>query len=533
MPREPETPATPAQAGKDDPLSSTSDHPGFPVRQGVLVRARNGDLIRYDATGVTLRLSDRVIEDIRQRLGAAPVAAGAAAAPASAGDLAAAEAALEAVDAWDIRIEGEWLRFSARLPGRQGARGFRKRLPRAEGGSTGGIIADAPGPLMGILGLGGARAALASAERPGFPFHVLGADDDIGAVGQSGVDAAAETDGLDQLREVTHEALVADACLGWQIETHGPLPLFVARAETDRAASAAELAQGPAFDNLMIAAANLRRAATALGKEPRIFCVALDFALEELSGSATAYRDAMIALMARIEAGLAAQGYDRPLFVTRLDAGAPGRATEAQVAGQWELAWNHGDHRLITSAPGYMFETDAYDRPTPAARRRMAEMTAAAVTAATPRPREPDPLTDGWRCPIFHLAEIEADAEGGDGGPVIRMIAQALAPLVLDAAEAPGGGHPVGFTLRGATNGARITGVSIDPADPQTVRLHLDRAPEGEAVSVAYGWGAPDADAGQAVRDGWELAAADGGTLHRWALPCVLPVHPGRGARHD
>ena len=96
------------------------------------------------------------------------------------------------------------------------------------------------------------------------------------------------------------------------------------------AASAAELAQGPAFDNLMIAAANLRRAATALGKEPRIFCVALDFALEELSGSATAYRDAMIALMARIEAGLAAQGYDRPLFVTRLDAGAPGRATEAQ-----------------------------------------------------------------------------------------------------------------------------------------------------------------------------------------------------------
>ncbi|MFC0811276.1 hypothetical protein ACFHYO_03990, partial [Paracoccus panacisoli] len=74
-------------------MSSTSDHPGFPVRQGVLVRARNGDLIRYDATGVTLRLSDRVIEDIRQRLGAAPVAAGAAAAPAGAGDLAAAEAA--------------------------------------------------------------------------------------------------------------------------------------------------------------------------------------------------------------------------------------------------------------------------------------------------------------------------------------------------------------------------------------------------------------------------------------------------------
>ena len=67
------------------------------------MRARNGDLMRYDATGVTLRLSDRVIEDIRQRLGAAPVAAGAAAAPASAGDLAAAEAALEAVDAWDIR----------------------------------------------------------------------------------------------------------------------------------------------------------------------------------------------------------------------------------------------------------------------------------------------------------------------------------------------------------------------------------------------------------------------------------------------
>ena len=514
------------EAQQKGPLLDPSDdpaQPSFPVRQGVLVRARNGDVIRYDSTGLVLRLSDRVIEDIRQRMGAPDPGAGAQAA--QRGDLAAAVAALDGLDAWDIRADGDWLRFSARLPGRQGARGFRRHR------KGGGIIADAPGPLFGVFGIGGARAALAAPGPSDFPYHVLGVADDIGAVGQSGVDRAETTDQLDQLREMTHEALVAQACLGWQMDKHGPLPLFVARVETDRSASAAELAAGPALDNLMIAADNLRRAAASLGKEARIFAVALDFALEELGGDAVAYRNGMISLMQTIEDRLAERGFDTPVFVARFDLGGPGMATEAQVRGQWELAWNCGDHRLVMSAPGYMFHTDDYARPTLAARHHMAEMTAAAVTAASVRRRTDEPLTDGWRCPLFHLAEVESRA---DGSAVIRMIAQAASDLTIEPGDAPlDDARPVGFSLQGATNDARITAMSIEPEDAQTILLHLDRMPAGNSVEVAYAWGEPDPGAAVAVRDGWELTAADGRTLRRWALPCLLPVRPGRMRNDD
>ncbi len=56
------------------------DQQPAPTRQNVLVRARNGDVIRFDDTGLVLRLSDRVIADIALRLGAA-VPAGEAASP--------------------------------------------------------------------------------------------------------------------------------------------------------------------------------------------------------------------------------------------------------------------------------------------------------------------------------------------------------------------------------------------------------------------------------------------------------------------
>lgn len=36
--------------------------------EGVIIRAENGDVIRYDATGLVLRLSDKVIADIAARL---------------------------------------------------------------------------------------------------------------------------------------------------------------------------------------------------------------------------------------------------------------------------------------------------------------------------------------------------------------------------------------------------------------------------------------------------------------------------------
>jgi hypothetical protein len=36
--------------------------------EGVIIRAENGDVIRYDETGLVLRLSDKVIADIAARL---------------------------------------------------------------------------------------------------------------------------------------------------------------------------------------------------------------------------------------------------------------------------------------------------------------------------------------------------------------------------------------------------------------------------------------------------------------------------------
>lgn len=495
-------------------------NPKVRAGHGVLVRARNGDVIGYDPTGLVLRLSDKVIDDIALRLGgrlqATPPGTS------TPRDMAGLEAMLEGLDVWNIRAEGDWLRFSGRLPGRQGPRDF--RLCRAGGD----VVADAPGPVIGILGIGGPRAALANGERAAYPFHVLAPADDIGAVGHAGVERAAVTDLLAHLREMTHEALMAEVCLDWQLDKHGGLPVFVTRVETDSSASAAALAGGMAVENLLRAAANLKLAAARLGKPARIFAVTLDFALEAVEGSATDYRDGMLALMARVEEGLAKLGFDRPAFVARLEAGRPGLTLDQVIEAQWELAWNCGAHRLVISAPSTMFTHDEYDRPTPEARRHMAAMSAAAASAAGAQTLKPDPLTDGWRCPVIHLAELEA---GPKGAVVLRLVLRALGDLMLAPGDSVGGDRAVGFVIEGDRAGAKIVSVAVDPADAQAVLITLDRRPEGDDLRLRYGYGvAPDGPGQVAVRDGWQLAAADGRMLHRWALPCRLAIREGGAA---
>lgn len=497
------------------PSDDPAPNPPPAAMHGVLVRAKNGDVIRYDGSGIVLRLADRVIEDIAMRLGdRQPIAPGGKPAPAPVD--AELPRALEDIDAWNIRAEADGLRFTARLPGRQGLRDYRMDATGQH------IVAQTQGPVQAILGIGGPRAALATTREAGYPFHILAPADDIGGVGVAGIERATRVDRLSRLREMTHEALVAETFLDWQMDKHGPLPLFVVRTETDSSASAAELATGAALTNLVIAAINVKHAAAHLGKAPRIRAVCLDFGLEDLGGSALQYRDAMLALMTRIERELAALGFDRPLFVARFDAGRPGLATDAVVEGQWELMWNHGDHRLLGSAPGYMFDTDDHDRPTEAARHHMAEMTAAAIAAAAASNDHVDPLTRGWRCPILHLAEWEA------GRPVLRVVLRALEDLVLVPGAEQGFDHPVGFRLEGP-EAPRIERVEIAPDDPQAVLLHLDRRPEAaDGLHLHYGHGLPDPGAPQcAIRDGWSLRAADGRILHRWAMPARLAVHEG------
>lgn len=504
--------------GDDDKADDADLTPGY----GVVLRAKNGDVIRYDPSGLVLRLSDRVVADIALRLPDHGAAQGPdMSAPGGAPDLAPGTAPEPAdppdgVDGWNARRDGDWLRFTARLPGAQGLRDFRQSL---DGGD---IIADAPGPVLGILGLGGARAALANAGGAEFPYHVVAPADDIGAVGHAGVDRAADLDRFEQLREMTHEALVAQTILHWRLADYGPLPLFMARVETDAATTAAELASGRALENLLIAARNLRAGAAAMGRPARVLAVTLDFALEDRSASALAYRDGMLAVMEAVSAGLWALGFERPLFVARLESGRPDLAPQAALDGQWELGWNHGDHRLVHSAPAYMFALDEYDRPTGAARLQQAEMTACAIAGSGSGSGAGSGSVAGsgaWKCPILHLAERE--------GKTIRVTARADGPLMLDPADPFGAGKQAGFALTGCANGATIRSVAIAGDDPQTILITLSKVPEGDDLRLAY---ACAGQTGGALRDLWRMDSATGSPLHRWALPAHLPVTGGRNA---
>jgi hypothetical protein len=481
-------------------VSETDERDEHAPGHGVVVRAPNGDVIRYDPSGLVMRLSDKVIADIALRLGTTPNAAS----PHGPAD----EDTLSDVDAWNIRAEGDWLRFTARLAGRQGVRGFRRHV------SGGAILGDGPGPVMAILGLGGPSAALATQGPPAYPHHVVAPADDIGAVGMAGIEAAPETDRLEGLRECTHEALVAETLLDWRLEAFAPLPLFVVRAETEAAPTAAALATGRAVENLRIAARNLAGAAASMGRKARIAAVCLDFALEDLSQDALAYRDGMLALMDAVSAALASEGFDPPIFVMRIEGGLPAVAPDHVLTGQWELAWNHGDHRLIQSAPSYMFARDDTDRPTDEARRQMAEMTAAAIADA-----------EAWRCPVLHLAEWEPGSDR-----VIRVTAQAAGDLVLDDEDPLAAGATCGFRLLGDGNGATVASVEIAPDDARSLLVHLDRAADRDGLCLDYAM-TREGDARVAtgaLRDGWSMESRTGKALHRWALPARLPITGGR-----
>ncbi|MBS0563698.1 MAG: hypothetical protein JSR87_04235 [Proteobacteria bacterium] len=470
--------------------------------RGVILRAANGDVIRYDPTGLVMRLSDKVVADIAARLSlAAPVAEAQAEEFADLpGDL----------DAWDIHPRGDWLHFMARLPGRQGIRGFRRHR------AGGAVVADGRGPLLGILGIGGARAALGAPQaQPGFPFHILSPADDIGAVGHAGVELATPRDQLEPIRDLTHEALIADWLLAERMERGHALPLFMVRVETDESPDARALATGRAVDNLEQAVLSLIRAAERLGTHAKLLAVTLDFALEDVSGDATAYRDGMIALMEAVTVRLGQLGLARPLFLATFDCGTHRITESPALAGQWELSWNHGEHTLVYAAPGYMFAQDETARLTDRGRAARAAMCAAALTAGV-----------DWQCPVIHLAEAAGDT--------IRLTCASRGALVLDADDPFGAGDAAGFALRGAPEGQKILRVEIDEKDPKSVILHCARPVAPQGLSVTYAYGAePGAgpfppNAGR-LRDDWTGPDVGGQALRRWALPALLPVTPGGG----
>lgn len=472
---------------------------------GVILRAENGDVIRYDETGLILRLSDRVVADIAARIGAVlPASGGAATGPA-----AGLEGALpDEVDAWDLRADGDWLRFTASLPGRQGARGFRRHR------SGGAILADARGPLNVLLGIGGARAALGlTDEASHYPHHILSPADDIGAVGHAGIEVAAATEALEPVRDKTHEVLVAERLLDRRLADGLALPLIAVRVETDESHDARALAQGRAVANLDQAAKNLVRAAARLGTHAKLLAVTLDYALEDQSGDRAAYRDGMIAVMEEATVRLGKLGFAQPLFLATFDCGTHRITESPALAGQWDLSWNHAAHRLTYVAPGYAFAQDATARLTADGCHDRAVLYAAALQAVE---------ADGdWRCPVIHLAEAQ--------GQTIRAVCASALELVIDKADPFGAGKTAGFRLVGA-GAPKILKVEIDPADDKAVLLHCSAPVPATGVKLAYAYGAPAGEGpfppnSGALRDSWSGSA---GTrpLHRWALPALLPVQP-------
>lgn len=458
--------------------------------EGVLIRAENGDVVTWDETGLTLRLSDSVLADLRQRL---PLPTPRAEAR-----------ALGDIDAWNLRDQDGWLLFDARLDPALGPRAYR----RAHAG--GDILAAAPGPLLALFALGGQRRAGFSPRPPAFPHHILAPGDDIGAVGLEGTARAEATARLQHLPWSTREALIAEALLSDRLAEARALPLFLCRAETDASASIDALPAGLAFANLLTAIDSGIAAARSLGTRLRIPAIALDFGLEDRTSDAPALARGLRRLMARLEAELIRRDIERPVFLLTAESGTARDTTHPAIAAHAELSWQPGPHRLTIAAPGYMFEQTAFGRPTDAARARMARMDAFALTEALAR--------RDWFCPTFLLAEA-TDRQ-------IRVTAQSMGPLTLsDALEA---GPACGFRL--SQTEARITAVTLAPDDPRALILTTDRPATGGLLHYAHGADPAPGRAGLppnrgGVRDDWHSPDPEGGPpLHRWALPCLLRI---------
>jgi hypothetical protein len=464
--------------------------------EGVIIRAENGDVIRYDETGLVLRLSDRVIQDIAARLELKPQAVAAEAQPLP--DLP------EDIDLWAPRREGDWIHFQANLPGADGPRGYRRHV------SGGAVIAETRGPLLAILGIGGARAGLASAGPARFPWHVLAPADDIGAVGQGGEGEAVLTDALEPLRELTVEAMIADEILTRRRAAHQSLPLVLVRTETDMSTTAHDLGAGTAVANLDRACANLQSAAARLAQRAQVLSVVLDYTLEDLTGDPVAYRDGMISLMERITRGMAKAGLARPIFLTCFDCGTQTVTQGPGLEGQWELSWNHADHQLVFAAPSYAFQIDDTGRLTDTGRAEKALLMAEALLAVHGGGK--------WLCPTIQLAERTGDD--------IRVICEAQDGLVIDPDDPFGAGKTAGFALEGVTNGATITGIEFGKYDAKALILRCSKRPEGE-VYLTYAFGSAPGAGPYPANRGALRGDFGAGPVRRWALPARLKLTDG------
>lgn len=412
------------------------------------------------------------------------------------------------IDAWNLRVCDDWYVFSANLPGGLGPRDFKCKI------ADGDIIAASPGPIFGILSIGGARRAGFSDGPSLFPYHVVSPADDIGAVGLEGTEVAQSTDKLEKLRARTRDVIIAETITSQRQLAGRALPLIVVRTETDSSPSISALLQGNAYENLLIAATNLKRASEAQGKRAVVLAVGIDYLLEDVVSKAEPFRDGFYSLMQKITLDFGALGYRKPLFVSIFDSGTIAAGNNPLLMAQWDLAVIPSDHDLIYAAPGYMFEQTDSARPTDDARQQMAEMEAYAIEAINEG--------DSWSCPMFLLAEKD--------GAFIRVVAASETELRVDPEDPLNAGKLAGFSLVGLENGAEIQNVIVDPEDEKSIIIKFDKPPSGKQLQLCYAYGATNssdkypANRGS-IRDSWSTTSVTGSTLYRWALPCQLPVN--------
>ncbi|MEM1065973.1 MAG: hypothetical protein AAGJ74_10775, partial [Pseudomonadota bacterium] len=298
----------------------------------VILRARNGDVIAFDESGLILRLSDQVIADIAARtgLGARPVAP---------------PADLDAWNAWEM---GDWLRFEAHLPPFPAPRTYRRRR---EGGS---ILADAPGPLLGLLIIGGPAASDTYAGPAAFPNHVLAPADDLGAQGAAGTVLARPVDRLQALTERTQGSATADAVLAARHRDGRAMPLICVRAETAAAPSVASLAEGAAVANAAAAIGSFTAIAETLGTRAEMLATVLDLAEDDVTSNGTAFASGVFALVDRIDALCHARGMREAPFLLRFP------NDPARLRALWQIAVHPAGRRITVPCPSYAFARDAF-----------------------------------------------------------------------------------------------------------------------------------------------------------------------------
>lgn len=456
-----------------------------------------------------MKLSDRVIKDISKRMPSPGQKRGRTSAsiqhldPSLLGD----------VDAWDLRQQGDWYFFTARMPGLQGTRKFRRPAKVENRTARLSIVADTPGPLIGFVGLGGSVRSRGFSGRPKFPQHVASPEVD------GHITNLTPQSSLYQVRKFTRDGALADKYIHLRYENYQSLPMCFVATDQDASESIADLKDGQAYTNFHVNLQSLQASAAELGKEAELASIGLEFVLEDTNSAPKDWVHGMKSLIEKICADVKRLGFTPPPILSLYNCGGTEIAERPLLQAQSELAWMHRSPRFHYVAPAYMFKHDPKGEVVSESLGDLTIMEHAALST----------LRDGkpWACPKMTSAEREAD------GSVVRVKFQSLGPLMLDKRNPfnLGRTNGFGFSFEGPGGKIGIQNIYIDETSPEEVIIETRRPITSNGVKLQYAFGQDQKrDAIDypkicgALRDNWMLKVEEGRRLHRWALPGIVEV---------